>query len=775
METLTTIIIKVVPKSYSLNFILDGVDDCTEKETRQLYQQLNILQSSIKMNVCTATGVEHQSSPTESQLSKNLSFVQILSIPEQNPDIATFIDLELARCIQSGDLVLEDGTLILDIRDALLRGAQGMILWVALQIVAICAEKTDDHIRQALRKLPRPLSEVFARELQRSQSRSTVEYRDRAVILLLGSVRPLSLEEFSEAISVEPGNINWQPAKHIDDVRAALNVLGRLVLIEEETSMVRISHHSIQKWLLSAYIHTDGQGFDDYFVHSKMAEIIKTYLSYRIFDRQLSTKVIPHISTRHVAPTVIATAFKSQQAANLALKLLRLGRTPDLDIGAAMAKMRNEAAVTITETFSFRHYAEQYFLDYEWTYLANEDDQELDKILAIVSRVNPKIWQIIKECQDSIRKDGYTFSLRNFYWASQEGTAFLLVLYTDSASKAALLWFIRDIELLQCLEWATTKTDLKLLKHLTERYLGCVWTGSAPHLVAALSYALRNSFFMAAKFLMDGYAHEGIDAESVLLHLARKGFVKAVEWLLNYGLSPNVLYKHASGNVGNSDGGLPWGAVLGPTYRDKSYPLLFFAVLSESAAMVRLCLRRGSLESGLKINVHDTTDLKRIFSFLVRNEFLTLYRQLFFENVDLLRDAPWYGRFVGRRAKALESSTSDEEGYLSYQRGDIIEISGPTSTPCWVGKIGESIGRFMTGTVEPITEVRAIYDFTATERDELSFKHGDTIVVEDTIHEAWWRGSLNGEVGLFPAQYVETITLVLDADEVNIEQPERCK
>lgn len=51
-----------------------------------------------------------------------------------------------------------------------------------------------------------------------------------------------------------------------------------------------------------------------------------------------------------------------------------------------------------------------------------------------------------------------------------------------------------------------------------------------------------------------------------------------------------------------------------------------------------------------------------------------------------------------------------------------------------------------------------MYDFEASEDNELSFVEGDTIVnVDDQISEDWWSGTneRTGAQGLFPANYVE--------------------
>ncbi|KAJ3056601.1 Unconventional myosin-Ie [Rhizophlyctis rosea] len=50
---------------------------------------------------------------------------------------------------------------------------------------------------------------------------------------------------------------------------------------------------------------------------------------------------------------------------------------------------------------------------------------------------------------------------------------------------------------------------------------------------------------------------------------------------------------------------------------------------------------------------------------------------------------------------------------------------------------------------------RALYDYDASEADELSFKAGDIIAVVSKEDEGWWTGTLRGKKGLFPANYTE--------------------
>lgn len=51
-------------------------------------------------------------------------------------------------------------------------------------------------------------------------------------------------------------------------------------------------------------------------------------------------------------------------------------------------------------------------------------------------------------------------------------------------------------------------------------------------------------------------------------------------------------------------------------------------------------------------------------------------------------------------------------------------------------------------------KVIALYPYKAINDDELSFEKDDIISVLGRDEPEWWRGELNGIVGLFPSNYV---------------------
>ena len=60
-------------------------------------------------------------------------------------------------------------------------------------------------------------------------------------------------------------------------------------------------------------------------------------------------------------------------------------------------------------------------------------------------------------------------------------------------------------------------------------------------------------------------------------------------------------------------------------------------------------------------------------------------------------------------------------------------------------------------TAATVSRVRALFDFQPTEPGELQFKKGDIIAVLESVYKDWWKGSLRGQTGIFPLNYVEKL------------------
>ncbi|KAI9763674.1 MAG: hypothetical protein M1839_006322, partial [Geoglossum umbratile] len=361
-ERIFTLLQRVLPPDCKAHFILDGLDECDYAERKMLIQQLRKLQETFTLVLCVSIRLGSEDALIFS--SEQFIAARITSIPDENSDIETFIEAELANCIESKELEIGDPRLILKIQDALLEGSQGMFLWVALQIKSLCLMKTDDAILQALKDLPEDLSETFSRILLRSEA-SGKPYQKRILELVTMAYRPLTIEELREALSVVPGDTVWNPARLLNNVFSTLTCCGSLLIVDEEELTVRLVHHSVKQFLLSGFKDSNNIAFTIGSAKRRMADIIITYLSYDVFGTQLSTMVVPQIRAGSAPSRIIHSTLESSSSVrNLTLKLLKSRKRPNYDIGPTLAKTSRLFNSRSVDEFHLSSYAKSYWLQH---------------------------------------------------------------------------------------------------------------------------------------------------------------------------------------------------------------------------------------------------------------------------------------------------------------------------------------------------------------------------------------------------------------------------
>ncbi|KAL8576439.1 hypothetical protein ACOMHN_049006 [Nucella lapillus] len=52
---------------------------------------------------------------------------------------------------------------------------------------------------------------------------------------------------------------------------------------------------------------------------------------------------------------------------------------------------------------------------------------------------------------------------------------------------------------------------------------------------------------------------------------------------------------------------------------------------------------------------------------------------------------------------------------------------------------------------------RALYSYDASEKDDLSFKKGEVVMLRRQIDDNWYQGEFSGQIGVFPASYVQVL------------------
>jgi hypothetical protein len=308
-------------------------------------------------------------------------------MPDDNPDIEAFIEADLERCLCQKRLNLGDPKLVLEIQDALLKGAQGMFLWAALQIQSLCDMTTDQAIRQALADLPKDLSETFSRILQRARKADHF-LQAKTLHIVLAAYRPLSTDELREALSVTPGDATWDSSKLLNDIRSALACCGCLLVVDEEESTVRVLHHSFKQYLLNGSIGANNASFSLQEAQRTLADIVVTYLGYGVFDTKLSASRVRPVIVQS-APTkvmqTVTTAGSSGTTLNLALKLLKFRKQPDFDMSKTLAESNRSPKLRPISEFPFHTYAKSYW-QYHVFYVSEKDVNTVDLSRTLIQK-----------------------------------------------------------------------------------------------------------------------------------------------------------------------------------------------------------------------------------------------------------------------------------------------------------------------------------------------------------------------------------------------------
>lgn len=349
-----------IPPTTRAYFVLDGLDECDEREVMEFINCLQAIQDVHPLLACLS--FRQEAGNTMAMRLTQLRHSRTITIPEDNPDIADFIQTELVSRIESSRLILGDPTIVLEIRDTLLEKAQGMFLWVVLQIDCLCLARTDGAIRQALANLPKDLPTTFSRILEQTAALGG-DYQRRTLELITAACRPLKTNELREALGVVPGETDWDPAHQPNDIYSTLACCGSLVHVDEETLSVKLIHHSVRQFLLSGPEGIAGQTFTFEDANKTMTTIIMTYLSYGVFDTQISTRVMPRVQHGAVPNKVISSVLDSSSIRKVALGLLKSSVPSKIDVSEVLAKETQHSKSQRTEFF-FLLYAKSYWAEH---------------------------------------------------------------------------------------------------------------------------------------------------------------------------------------------------------------------------------------------------------------------------------------------------------------------------------------------------------------------------------------------------------------------------
>lgn len=200
--------------------------------------------------------------------------------------------------------------------------------------------ETDESIRRSLQDMPKDLHALFSRILRRANVAGPA-FQKRLLKILVAAQRPLTMDEIREALSIVPADATWRPQQQINDITNALTSCGSLITVDEEEATVSFVHQSVPRFLVQGA--DNGSPSEWQFTSDEasleLGQLLVTYLSYGVFDQQLSTFVVPSISASQAPTAVVQHVLGGRSwGKTAALRLLRLRSQCDPDLGRAITE-----------------------------------------------------------------------------------------------------------------------------------------------------------------------------------------------------------------------------------------------------------------------------------------------------------------------------------------------------------------------------------------------------------------------------------------------------
>lgn len=289
MQEMKATIQRMLEMTPTIYLLVDALDECRDREG--LLDFLVGLRSWNQANLRVFV-----TSRRETDIEDSLGTVATHKIPLEESvvdgDILSYVEHQLQH---DAKLSKWSQDLRMEIRTALLEGANGMFRWVVCQLDAVRKCMKPGQLRRTLKSLPATLDDTYARILENIEEDYVEDVR-RVLSCLICSFYPVAIEELAETIAIvpqgethydvenrllEPSNILTICSGLVTTTRSRRTTLmgDRQIPIEE----VRLAHFSVKEYLVSDRIALKGCSkfyMEERITHEMLAHLCIRYLIY---------------------------------------------------------------------------------------------------------------------------------------------------------------------------------------------------------------------------------------------------------------------------------------------------------------------------------------------------------------------------------------------------------------------------------------------------------------------------------------------------------------
>ncbi|KAH8592594.1 hypothetical protein B0O99DRAFT_743497 [Bisporella sp. PMI_857] len=440
-EDLEPLLHDIAATSGTMIFVIDGFDECAGSDgilvLRILHHFISSSRSTIKIFLSSRENVIGDIARTF-DISQHVA----MDCDEASTDIPTYVNSVVAEKIENGELIIGNIRLIQDIQNALVKGANGMFLWVAFQVQDLCHQKCDADIRKCLTSLPKDLPGTYEHVLSRIIKDGNAEIVDKIFCWIAAAKRPLLLEELREALAIESGDAYLQWDRRVNNADRIILWCASLVVLDEEDLVVQFAHHSVKQFLLSKQysVATKRFHFQVPEVDHMAGEICVTYLNFNNFKRQMIRLPKEHqaIQPKNLVPPGQNRVMKyGLKLAGMVTKKSRVNFDVMQQLGYTSGKDSIGSLERIQTQYSFLAYASEFWLSHTASFREATPTYNLWKKLVIAEHPLAKKPWTVDENRNAKR------SIMNYIL--NESHCALIACFRDTRTLGTSLISIRDL------------------------------------------------------------------------------------------------------------------------------------------------------------------------------------------------------------------------------------------------------------------------------------------------------------------------------------------
>ena len=299
-----------------------------------------------------------------------------------------------------GGFGVGDQALYNEIKKALLRGAQGMFLWVHFQIEDIAQLDTDEEIISALKQLPKDLPATYERLLGKVLAHGKENLVEKVLSWVAIAQRPMTLMELREAISIKADQKRIDRNRMINDINSIIRWSFNLLTLDEENFVVQFAHYTVKEHLLRSRPlnnQLERFAFDEKTLNTYAAMTCCTYLQLSDFERQIVPSKLHRLrmEPKQIVNTVFNTNSDPRFAKSWAA-LERFWRSRELKASPSclahlqrLADPDSQAGLdSLPHNYPFLAYASEYWLLHARSLSPENDEATYRKLKNLIHAGN---------------------------------------------------------------------------------------------------------------------------------------------------------------------------------------------------------------------------------------------------------------------------------------------------------------------------------------------------------------------------------------------------